>query len=197
MPTEVMTYYMNHQDMYLRLGFQMVMQCAPFLKGMKAASLILVREELCGAFETLLGGMNIFWKVLSGNKGKSLVLFYRKDCLESCLKHPGAQTILRKTGYESEKLDEMLDALAERITEQQICSGKFPHEIGLFLGYPPEDVEDFIRKKGKEFLFIGYWKVYHNPSKAKKTFKEFDRAKQDAVNDFLSGKTIKEIAGRN
>ena len=34
----------------------------------------------------------------------------------------------------------------------------FPHEIGLVLGYPPVDVEGFIKKEGRDFLYSGYWK---------------------------------------
>ena len=39
---------------------------------------------------------------------------------------------------------------------------RFPHEIGLFLGYPPHDVEGFIRYGGQNFRQCGFWKVYDN-----------------------------------
>ena len=37
---------------------------------------------------------------------------------------------------------------------------KFPHEIGIFLGYPLADVAGFIRNKGRNCKCIGTWKVY-------------------------------------
>ncbi len=37
---------------------------------------------------------------------------------------------------------------------------QFPHEIGLFLGYPPEDVCGYIRNKGKCQKCTGHWQVY-------------------------------------
>ena len=40
----------------------------------------------------------------------------------------------------------------------------------------------------------GYWKVYSDPAGARMVFKEFDRAKNCAVNEFLTGKSIREIA---
>lgn len=40
----------------------------------------------------------------------------------------------------------MLDTLAGRI---QNAGGEFPHEIGLFLGYPLGDVKGFIKHKAK------------------------------------------------
>ena len=47
---------------------------------------------------------------------------------------------------------------------------EFPHEIGLFLGYPPDDVEGFIENREKAFKCPGYWKVYGDEEKAKAQF---------------------------
>ena len=33
MPAEVAAYFLKHQNLRLRLDFQIVLQCAPFLKG--------------------------------------------------------------------------------------------------------------------------------------------------------------------
>jgi hypothetical protein len=47
---------------------------------------------------------------------------------------------------------------------------QFPHEIGLFLGYPVDDVLGFVKNKGQNYKFCGYWKVYGNVEKAKNNF---------------------------
>ena len=39
---------------------------------------------------------------------------------------------------------------------------QFPHEMGLLLGYPIEDVRGFIEHNGCGCLYSGYWKVYRN-----------------------------------
>ena len=70
----------------------------------------------------------------------------------------------------------------------------FPHEIGVFLGYPVKDVRGFIENEGKRYLMIGYWKVYSDLADARMIFKEYDRAKDCAVNEFLSGKSVRDIA---
>ncbi len=57
----------------------------------------------------------------------------------------------------------------------------FPHEIGMFLGYPVADIRGFIENEGRKYLMIGYWKVYSNLSQARMIFKEYDRAKECAV----------------
>ena len=64
----------------------------------------------------------------------------------------------------------------------------FPHEIGAFLGYPVNDVRGFIQNEGKGCLMTGYWKVYENLAGAKMIFNKYDRAKDSAVNEFLTGK---------
>lgn len=51
----------------------------------------------------------------------------------------------------------------------------FPHEIGLFLGYPPEDVEGFIRFGGKNCKCFGCWKVYGNIEAAHQCFERFKK----------------------
>lgn len=46
----------------------------------------------------------------------------------------------------------------------------FPHEIGLFLGYPAEDVSGFIRHGARCAKCVGTWKVYGDEESARKKF---------------------------
>ena len=46
----------------------------------------------------------------------------------------------------------------------------FPHEIGLFLGYPLEDVKGFIQNKGQGYACCGLWKSYGDPRAARRYF---------------------------
>ncbi|MPN31536.1 hypothetical protein SDC9_179010 [bioreactor metagenome] len=62
-----------------------------------------------------------------------------------------------------------------------------PHELGIFLGFPLEDVKEFITNPYKECLLCGYWKVYHNKEKALKTFKYYDEAKVEISNILYEG----------
>lgn len=193
MPAEVVSYFLKNKNLQLRLGFQVILRCAPFLKGLKVANAISIREELCGELERLFDGMKISWRILSRKEGKCLILFYRPEELEEHLNRPEYRKILHEYGYVYEGLDGMLDNLSRRI---QAFKGKdwgFPHELGVFLGYPAEDVAGFIENSGDRYLFIGYWKVYNNPSIAQKTFKKYDQAVECAVNEFISGKSFREI----
>lgn len=53
--------------------------------------------------------------------------------------------------------------------------GAFPHEIGLFLSYPPEDVRGFIEHRGHESKCDGCWKVYGDAERATKTFRIYKK----------------------
>lgn len=194
MSTELLSYFLKNSDRKLRLGFQIVLQCAPFLKGLKVSCVISVAETLCGQVEELFRGMDIAYHLLSCSEGRCLVLFYRPHELEMHLNRPDIYELLEGYGYADTDLSEMLERLALRVEEFAGRSMGFPHEIGAFLGYPPEDVRGFIENEGKQYLMAGYWKVYGDLAGARMIFKEYDRAKDCAVNEFLSGKSVREIA---
>ena len=54
---------------------------------------------------------------------------------------------------------------------------EFPHEIGLFLGYPPEDVEGFCRYQGQNYKLCGRWKVYGDREAACRRFQRYDHCR--------------------
>jgi len=70
---------------------------------------------------------------------------------------------------------------------------EFPHEIGLFLGYPVEDVRGFIEQRGKDCKLSGYWKVYGDEQAARRLFHQFDRCRDTARGYIERGMTILEL----
>lgn len=194
MPAEVLSYFLKNSDRNLRLKFQIVLQCAHFLKGLKVSCVISVEEELCGGLKEIFRGMDISYRKLCIMDGKCLVLFYRHEELKEYLSRPEISRLLVEYGYAGSTLEEGLKRLGARVETFAAQGRGFPHEIGIFLGYPIEDVRGFIENEGQRCLMIGYWKVYANLSKARMMFNEYDRAKDCAVNEFLTGKSIREIA---
>ena len=75
--------------------------------------------------------------------GKALVYLYRPLMLEQDLRDPVALDILREAGYPGGKPGACIGWLIRRLKEYDT----FPHEIGLFLGYPAVDVRGFIRHR--------------------------------------------------
>ena len=70
---------------------------------------------------------------------------------------------------------------------------EFPHEIGLFLGYPYEDVIGFIKNKGKNYTYCGYWKTYGDPEISKKKFQQFQKCVFEYKRMYEKGKVIKQL----
>ena len=107
------------------------------------------------------------------SRGEGLLLFiYDRDLLRRALDADEARAILEDIGYPvcGGSLDDRIAHLLEKFK-----SG-LPHEVGLFLGYPPEDVLGFIRNEGRGSKLTGYWKVYGDETEARKVFLRYRRA---------------------
>ena len=161
--------------------------CAPALAGIKAANLIGLDlaaypglEEALAAYNLAFGPKGVRFTLLSRRRGRALVLVYRPALLEQALARPLAGRLLARAGYPT--------GLAGRLAElgRRLEQGEdFPHEVGLFLDYPPEDVEAFARYGGKGCKLCGHWKVYHDPDGARRRFDRYDRCR-DALCSRLS-----------
>ena len=194
MSKEVVSYMLSGMDNMKSLQVQLILQCAPFLKGIKIACILNITEENSRELYEILEGTGIKFKILTRNHGKCLVFLYRRESFSRYLKRTDVREFLGSYGYEDVEPEKMLERLSKRVcqySDGEIC---FPHEIGAFLDYPIDDVKCFIEKDGKDSLFSGYWKVYNNPGRAKMIFRAYDKAKTSAVNEYLIGKNIRDIA---
>ena len=194
MSKEVVSYMLSGMDNMKSLQVQLILQCAPFLKGIKIACILNITEENSRELYEILEGTGIKFKILTRNHGKCLVLLYRRESFSRYLKRTDVREFLGSYGYEDVEPEKMLERLSKRVcqySDGEIC---FPHEIGAFLDYPIDDVKCFIEKDGKDSLFSGYWKVYNNPGRAKMIFWAYDKAKTSAVNEYLIGKSNRDIA---
>lgn len=196
MPVEVITYLLSERDREQRLRSQLVLQCAPFLKGIKAAAIINLTSRGGEMLKKVLAGTGISHKVIDVRKKRCLVFLYRKTAFERHMGRRENVEFLAGFGYTEGSAEEMLGRLADRIGMYAGRELVFPHEIGVFLDYPLADVEGFIRNAGRDYLLSGYWKVYHDPDGARELFRAYDRARDCAVRELLQGKGMSEIAVR-
>ncbi len=194
MPIDVVTFLFSKENLRRGLQFQIIFQCAPFLKGMKAACMVNLEQGYCRDLEDVLCGTDMEYKLLSENKGKDLVLLYRRNELSAFLEKEEVRDFLKQYGYACQNFQAVLKRLSERVQSHARQNKIFPHEIGVFLDYPVEDVRCFIEQGGKGEVMSGYWKVYRNPRKAQLIFQAYDKARVSAVNEYLAGRTIREIA---
>ena len=194
MSKEVVSYMLSGMDNMKSLQVQLILQCAPFLKGIKIACILNITEENSRELYEILEGTGIKFKILTRNHGKCLVFLYRRESFSRYLKRTDVREFLGSYGYEDVEPEKMLERLSKRVCQYSDGESCFPHEIGAFLDYPIDDVKCFIEKDGKDSLFSGYWKVYNNPGRAKMIFWAYDKAKTSAVNEYLIGKNIRDIA---
>ena len=100
--------------------------------------------------------------------------------------------LLVQAGYPAEgPLSGRLAYLRRRLT----AAGGFPHEIGLFLGYPAEDVRAFQARGGAGCKLCGYWKVYHDVEEARRQFRRFDRCRDSLLARLRAGMTLSQLFG--
>ena len=65
--------------------------------------------------------------------------------------------------------------------------------MGLFLGYPPEDVEGFCRHGGRNDKLSGPWKVYGRVEEARARFRAFHRCRDALYRHVEEGRTLAQL----
>ncbi len=159
----------------------LVSQCAPTLAGVKPASLFRYQgsapgeaRRLAERWAQLLASRGLTLRVLKTCPvtGACMLLLYRPDRLERVLAERDNRRFLEAQGYPA---DADLSQLLEQLSRRLCLEEGYPHEIGLFLGYPLEDVVGFIENRGRNFTCCGYWKAYGDPAAARRRFAQYRR----------------------
>lgn len=182
---------------YPEFEYLLAEHCAPTLLSHKCASLVRLSSRsfpdlsFLQLYREALGRLGVACRIICSCQKHRLLLLYRPAQLAAQLQKPGAAELLQSCGYPSgASLEELLAHLETRFS----CTcGAFPHEIGLFLGYPVPDVRGFMQNSGSGFLFCGYWKVYAEPEAARKRFALYDRCRSVLFRHLRAGKSISAL----
>ena len=155
--------------------------CSPVLMGMKPANLVSFSKEkmpelpeIISDYKESLEREGIRMEIVCGCRKHYLLLVYRPDMLQEYLKQEEARKLLLQDGY---NIDGSLDEMIARLKERFFHKTEFPHEIGLFLGYPVEDVKGFRKFGGSDCKMCGYWKVYDDVEQARRRGNEDETAR--------------------
>ena len=81
-----------------------------------------------------------------------------------------------------------------RLVQRLRTEEEFPHEVGLFLSYPPEDVQGFIDHRAMDFKCAGLWKVYGDQQRAQALFDRFRRCTQRYCALWQTGLRLEQLA---
>ena len=171
--------------------------CAPTLAGIKTGNLFSCRfdsrEEIMEEIRRCnlcLRDCGMIMIPLRFSADSALIYLYRPDALVRDLSCPDAEEILSRAGYRGLPCNKAVARLKKRLSDKQ----DFPHEIGLFLSYPPEDVRGFIDNRASNSKVTGYWKVYGDEEKARITFEKYKKCTENYCSRLKSGYTLKQLA---
>ncbi|MBR2742226.1 MAG: DUF3793 family protein [Clostridia bacterium] len=174
----------------------LIKHCAPTLASLKTASVFTIKTDCEKDFSLKLETLNshfndkgIFLTILKHSDGNALVYVYRESCLDADLKKRGVGEFLMRCGYENADMAYAIERLKERLQ----TSGGFPHEIGIFLGYPLEDVLGFIKYGGKNCKLCGYWKVYCNVCETRKLFERIHKCREIYARLWREGRSVLQL----
>ena len=130
-------------------------------------------EKMVFEWNEVLNEKNVYVEILNNNKSSAQIYAYRPHKLKYVLNETKTKSLLESFGYKTNDLNQCINHLKFRYKIED-----FPHEIGIFLGYPLEDVIGFIENKGNKFLINGYWKVYANEDQKIKIFNNYNNIKK-------------------
>lgn len=173
-----------------------IRNCAPTLAGLKTGNIFVCPyESKATVMDTVrdlnrrLGPKGLRVLPLRFTEKGALIYIYRPSKLSADLSHSTADAILRRHGYRTGSCGQCIVQLIRRLQEQD----EFPHEIGLFLGYPPEDVDGFIENRACDCKCVGCWKVYGNEEEAKKKFAQYKKCTRVYWDQWVKGKAIERL----
>ena len=171
--------------------------CSPTLAGVKTGSLFTC-DYCCKKkvyrkirqINRILVPKGLRLLPLRFHKGKALIYLYRPDKLENDLADHTAVNLLKQCGYSLKNGNCCIVELIGKLHSQN----SFPHEIGLFLGYPPEDVDGFMNGNPASYKYSGLWKVYGDVDKAKKTFDTYRKCSEIYKTRWQTGCSLEQLA---
>lgn len=187
---------MANLDTYknITLDMQLAYYAAPTMLGIKPASLFWCRTNIDGMhdqvnlFNEYSKGKGFAIKRIDEGKKHIGIFVYHRSLFEHYLSDTSNMSYLQQFGYKLTLTPE--EKLAKLFERMKTC---FPHEIGIFLGYPIRDVAGFIDNKGRNYILRGSWLVYSNPEYACRLFYHYKLCRNWLVGKIMDGMSIYDV----
>ena len=192
MPVEIVNKLATNGENSVEL--RLIIQNAAVLKGKRISGMLFLNDKELARISMKLHNTNISLIILCTCKKRHLVMVYRAKELEEHLRSKEVSDYLREFGYRRDDFISNLIRLHQRMNGFYNKMKEFPHEVGVFLGYPICDIKGFLENKGERYLHSGYWKIYGNLEETRKKFLSYDEAREIAIDEFLSGRELESIA---
>ena len=150
-----------------------ISKCSPTMAGLKTGNLFSCPAEDGDSLRDSIRRLNATLvprgaRILPVKRmrGRVLCYMYRPEKLKEDLSGELARSSLAARAYPVGNADRCVAELCRRLQSD----AAFPHEVGLFLGYPAGDVDGFIRLGARRAKCVGTWKVYGDIAAAQRKF---------------------------
>ena len=155
---------------------------SPTISGIKTGNLFKVYiseyddlDNTLLRYNNLLNTYGIYLLKIYNTDIYALIYIFRINHLKNDLFDKKIKEFLISYGYNYSSISTIISSLKNNFYR----NSHIPHEVGLFLGYPLEDVIGFITNKGKNYKISGYWKVYGDPIKYGKIFENYKKCRDN------------------
>ena len=175
------------------IPLQLALQCAPVISGIKISNLLTIPAKSLRELSVVLKKTELSFRILYPGRERLVILIFREAKLRENLAREEVMAFIYKCGYETSNISKIFPVFVKRYMRYMELKQDFPHELGLFLGYPIEDVEGFIKENGKNYLYSGYWKVYKDTELKIRLFKDYERVQTEIVRLLYEGLDIMDI----
>lgn len=175
---------------------QLFIKCSsPAMCGIKPSNLFTVSSDCFSdvvfkRWEQMLSEQGLSVSTFRSSSNTTMVFVYDMAWIRRILKEPLVAAYLNgKEYFCTDDADRTLKQLFFRLQTDEA----FPHEVGIFLGYPVEDVINFEENQGRCCKYCGYWKSYCNPEEAKKCCDRYRQCSRICRQWFDEGFSIPQI----
>lgn len=183
----------NQEDIFVKMIIQML---GPVLLGEKPSEIISFPKKNSRGLHRIKSIFNschrISYREFIAFNGCTKILFYNNNLLDETLLDQRNLGFLKKIGYSEEyTLENYLNHLIRKIEKDHL-----PHEIGIFLGYPLNDVIGFMGHPALKLTKINGWNVYGDSRLSDAKYAKFTIAKQQVQKmlEEVSPETIIQFA---
>lgn len=195
-------YNIDENQTYSYVKYMLANSCMPTLLGVKPSCMITVnkkyienKQEFLKYLVLELQQFECEYSLIYEEEQSYTLFLYNPEVMHKTLTKEESKEVLVYYGYDfkNHALIETINRLKNRYVAYKLKKSEFPHELGVLLGYPIEDVIDYIKNDGKNFKSCGYWKVYHNVEQAEKMFAFFRLVREDALRIISTRKNLFDI----
>ena len=177
---------------------RIVKHCAPTLAGLKCGSMFRVCFGPHGIHDSLnevrgsVESRGVCIDILERSEDSCLLYVYRPKLLAARMEDPEVRSFMESVGYSDFSVDSLVGELSDRF---QHMDG-MPHEVGIFLDYPMEDVLGYIENGGRDCRCIGCWKVYGDVEEAERRFDVYHKCRSVYQRRLSEGCELSRLAVR-